>query len=201
MDPAQEHEIARGLREGRPEAWRALYDAYARPIWQAVVRALGPRATDVADVVQETFLAAARSARHYDPARGTLWLWICGIARNQVALHYRRARRHERLQPVAARPSDAARQVARWLEDRAQGPADSLADAELAGLVRDTLTELPADYEILLTTRYLDGASVEQIAGRENSRAAAIRSKLARARQAFRVAFRRSATGLSEVKG
>jgi RNA polymerase sigma-70 factor (ECF subfamily) len=97
------------------------------------------------------------------------------------------------LQPVAARPSDAARQVARWLEDRAQGPADSLADAELAGLVRDTLTELPADYEILLTTRYLDGASVEQIAGRENSTAVAIRSKLARARQAFREAFRQAA--------
>ena len=33
----------------------------------------------------ETMLAAARSARTYDASKGTLWVWLWGIARMQVA--------------------------------------------------------------------------------------------------------------------
>jgi RNA polymerase sigma-70 factor (ECF subfamily) len=61
--------------------------------------------------------------------------------------------------------------------------------AELATLVRATLTGLSPEYESLLTDKYLDGVSVEEIASRGNSTSTAIRSKLARARRAFREAF------------
>jgi RNA polymerase sigma-70 factor, ECF subfamily len=60
-------------------------------------------------------------------------------------------------------------------------------------LVRATLTELPEDHELLLTAKYLDGDTVEGIALRERCSEAAVRSRLARARQAFRLAFRRYA--------
>ncbi len=97
MDPEQpEQQIARGLRDGQTDAWRALYDAYARQVWRVVARQMGPDAADVADVVQETFLAAARSARQYDPVRGSLWMGLCGIARRHVARHYRSRQRHGR---------------------------------------------------------------------------------------------------------
>src|SRR6516165_9585156 len=96
MDVHQERAIAQGLRDGKPEAWRALYDAYAERVWRCVARLLGPESADVADVVQETFLAAARSARTFDAARGTLWLWLWGIARNQVAVHCRKEKRQDR---------------------------------------------------------------------------------------------------------
>ena len=63
-------------------------------------------------------------------------------------------------------------------------------------MVRAALTELPADYEMLLTARYLDGETVALIAQRERSNEVAIRSKLARAQQAFRAAFsKQSADG------
>src|SRR5262245_60972344 len=97
MDETQEREVARGLREGDADAWRLLYDAYAERVWRAVARLMGAESADVADVVQETFLAAARSATAYDPWRGSLWLWLWGIARHHVALHYRKEKRHERL--------------------------------------------------------------------------------------------------------
>ena len=189
MDPQAEQTIARGLREGQTDAWHALYDAYARPVWQAVGRQMGPGAPDVADVVQETFLAAARSARQYDPARGSLWMWLCGIARRQVALHYRKRQRHDRLRQAATDPAATVEQAVRWLESPGLGPCEALAQSELAGLVREALTRLPVDYETLLAARYFDGVSVEDLAVQEESSAAAIRSKLARARQAFREAF------------
>ncbi len=63
MDNQEEQSIAQGLTEGKEDAWRALYDAYSRHVWRYVARRMLPESSDVADVVQETFLAAARSAR------------------------------------------------------------------------------------------------------------------------------------------
>jgi len=180
MDEHHEREVALGLREGRPDAWRALYDAFAERVWRAVARRLGPNAADVADVVQDTFLAAARSARTYDPERGPLWAWLWGIARVHVALHYRKVERREQVYLIRARRNAC--------ESNGQS-GDPLEAAELALLVRATLVDLPADYEVLLSAKYFDGDSVDAIAARERSTPVAVRSKLARARQAFREAF------------
>ena len=116
MDDQQEREVARGLQEGKTEAWRALYDAYAKRVWHAVARRMGPGSADVADVVQETFLAAAGSAGGYDATRGSLWLWLSGIARRHVALHYRKQRRHRRVEEGRHRRATDSTRLARWLE-------------------------------------------------------------------------------------
>jgi RNA polymerase sigma-70 factor (ECF subfamily) len=71
----------------------------------------------------------------------------------------------------------------------AQRPEAVAERAELAQLVRVTLLELPDDYEHLLTAKYLDDVSVEQLATESRSTETAVRSKLARAREAFRQAF------------
>ena len=185
MDEVQEREVARGLREGEADAWRTLYDAYAQRVWRMVARLMGPDSADVADVVQETFLAAARSAATYDPWRGSLWLWLWGIARRHVALHYRKEKRHDRFREECRTANNAA-------IDKVHSALDSLAEAELADLVRASLTELPSEYGTVLAARYLDGESVETIASQERSTVTAVRSRLARARQAFRQLLLRS---------
>lgn len=195
MDQEQpEHQLACGLRNGQTDAWRALYDAYARQVWCVVARQMGPDTADVADVVQETFLAAARSARRYDPTRGSLWMWLCGIARRHVALHYRGRQRRQRLQDKAQTLATIGRQAVCWLESPGLGPSETLAQTELAGLVRAVLTELPVGYETLLTAKYFDNVSVDELAGQEECSAVAVRSKLARARRAFRDAFLKRVT-------
>ena len=199
MDQHRERDVARGLRQGKSDAWRALYDAHAERVWRLVARLMEPGATDVADVVQETFLAAARSARSYDPGRGALGVWLSGIARNHVALHYRKQRRQQRIRELARQETDAREQVVRWLDSRELEPPDALAAAELATLVRATLSELSVDYEGLLVAKYVDGASIEQIATAEDASAEAIRSKLARARRAFRRAFSQTGTPSSDA--
>ena len=189
LDDRQERLTAQGLREGKADAWQALYDAYAERVWRGVARLLGPQCNDVADVVQETMMAAARSARIFDPARGTLWSWLWGIAHNHVALHYRKKERRERLVKVGAPLADSNGQLLSWLEGKEPAPPDTLIVAELATLVRAALTSLPEEYASLLTARYLDGETVAQIATRERISEVALRSKLARARQAFREFF------------
>jgi RNA polymerase sigma-70 factor, ECF subfamily len=195
MNKDEEHDVVRGLRNGDAHAWRALYDTYCRQVWQAVARMMGPNASDVADVVQETFMSAARSACRYDPERGSLWVWLCGIARNQAALHFRKQVRAGRSNKTLEHYSEGGRKVIDWLDGRDQSPADILQSAELAEMVRSALTKLPVDYEAVLTAKYLDGASVEQIAGDQQCSVVAVRSRLARARQAFRELFLKTCDG------
>ena len=181
MDATQEQAISQGLRAGSAEAWRALYDAYAERTWRLAARWIGPQQADVADVVQETFLAAARTAAGFDPAKGSVWTWLCGILHQHVALHYRRREQQQRLKVVAEeRPPP---------DDPSAGSL--LAAKELAGLVRSALSELPSEYGQLLSAKYLDGCSLEEIAGQTLCSPAAVSSKLARAREAFRRVFAR----------
>jgi RNA polymerase sigma-70 factor (ECF subfamily) len=188
MDDRQARELARNLRDGKADAWQTLYEAYAERVWRSVARLLGPHTADVADVVQETFLAAARSTGAYDPDRGSPWTWLWSIGRRQVALHFRKRGRQDPLRAAAGNG-----RLAVGPEGREPEPSAPLEAAELAGLVRAALVQLPADYEGLLTARYLDGVPVEQLAEQERSTVTAVRSKLARARDAFRHAFRQYA--------
>jgi RNA polymerase sigma-70 factor (ECF subfamily) len=200
MDPRHEQVLARGLAEGDPAAWGRLYDLYAQPVWRVVARLMGPASTEVADVVQEAFLAAASSAKTYDPQRGSLWLWLCGIARRHVALLYRRHAREERILEVSRQMlgTNVTGESTMRIDNREPLPAEVLASAELAALVRAALTELSEDHGSILAARYLEDVSVEEIAVAENCSSTAIRSRLARARQAFRERFTRLCAGSTD---
>lgn len=182
-------EIARGLRAGSREAWCALYDAHAERVWRLSARLMGPVSADVADVVQETFMAAARSAGTYDASRGSLWSWLSGIARKRVAMHFRRQRRDGRFRGVDGELAPGTQSIVDWLENRQSSPPEALASAELSMLVRAALAELPVRYQTLLIARYFEGVGVDELASQEGCSPAAIRSKLARARGVFRRAF------------
>jgi RNA polymerase sigma-70 factor (ECF subfamily) len=185
MDQDQHREVVRGLQDGRTEAWQQLYDEHAEPVWRLVARVMAPGCADIGDVVQETFLAAARSARQFDPARGSLWSWLSGIARRQVALYYRRQKKRPG-NPTAAPGGDRPEPR---VADRELPPVDAAEKAELALRIRLALTQLPADYETLLVAKYMQEATIEEIAVVEQATPEATRSKLARARRAFRKVF------------
>jgi RNA polymerase sigma-70 factor (ECF subfamily) len=189
MDDQTQREVVAGLRRGCQAAWLAVYDAYAARVWREVARSMRPDWSAVEDVVQETFLAAARSARGFDPRRGTLWNWLWGIAWRQIALHRRREAHADRLRQAARWWNSLDNHRDRWLRGEAEAPPEVLASRELATLVRAALAELPAEDQLVLSARYMDGATADQIAVDLGRSVAAVRSRLARARSGFRRAF------------
>jgi RNA polymerase sigma-70 factor (ECF subfamily) len=191
MDRFTHAKIAEGLRQGSCSAWLKLYELYAEQLWRNVARLMFQDAAFVADIVQETFLVAARSARNFDHRRGTLWVWLWTIAQRQVALHYRREKAKAARVKAQQWWSSLDGQKADWIDGREKPPADVLESNEMATLVRHTLAELPAEYQTLLTSKYVDGVAIEQIAEQIGSSYEAVRSKLARARKAFRQVFRK----------
>ncbi len=162
-----------------------LYDTYSVAVWRFVARLIGGDAAAVADVVQEVFLAAAGSAANFDAERGTLYSWLMGIAQHQVAAHWRQASRAARLKQLVISEVGPLRQ---WL-DSEQPLDDLLLRRELADLVRGVLAELSPDYAALLTAKYLDDRTVEEMSDELGGSSDAIKSKLARARREFRTRF------------
>jgi len=192
MDQNTEQEITTGLQEGDRQAWLQLYEVYAEPVWRNISRLTGGDSAAVSDLVQETFLAAARSARNFRPDRGTLWVWLWTIARRQVALYYRKQIPQIRLSSARQWWTSLDGEKFDWIDAKADMPPDILESQELAELVRLALSELPGDYQTLLLAKYIDNQPAERIAEQIDCSEVAVRSKLARARKAFRKAFKRT---------
>ena len=191
MDKNTELKIAQGMQKGDRQAWLQLYEAYAEPVWRNISRLAGGDPATVADLVQETFLAAARSARNFRPGRGTLWVWLLTIARRQVALYYRKQKPQIVLNQARQWWAGLDGEKFDWIDAKADMPPDILESQELAVLVRLALSELPGDYQTLLLAKYVDNRQAEEIAEQIDCSETAVRSKLARARKAFRKAFTR----------
>jgi RNA polymerase sigma-70 factor, ECF subfamily len=185
LDEQEQHAVIHGLRKGSQDAWARLYDSYSVDVWRYVARLLGPDAAAVGDVVQEVFMDAARSARQFDPSRGTLWNWLVGIAHHRVSAHWRQTNRQARLQRMA----ESGEIDVRHLFD-GQLTAKTASEAcDISDFVRSVLTELSPDYASLLTAKYLDDRSLIEISTEFGCTVDAIKSKLARARQEFRLKF------------
>ena len=200
MDKNTERKIAQGLQQGDRQAWLRLYEMYAEPVWRNISRLVGGDSTTVADLVQETFLAAARSARNFRSDRGTLWVWLSTIARRQVALYYRKQKPEIVLSQARQWWTGLDGEKFDWIDAKADMPPDILESQELAALVRCTLSELPGDYQTLLLAKYVDNQPAERIAGQMNCSEVAVRSKLARARKTFRKAFNRTIRSTPEKR-
>jgi RNA polymerase sigma-70 factor, ECF subfamily len=167
----QEKKLRVAALSGEEAAWRELYDLTYAKLWAYVFwRCAG--LPDVAEeVTQDTWLVAVRRLRDFDPAAGPFLAWLRGIAGNHLRNYFRSKR---------VRPRQ-------WLADDSLATAgDDQERREQAECIARALAELPERSEAVLRAKYLELASVEQIAAEWGDTAKAIESLLSRAREAFR---------------
>jgi RNA polymerase sigma-70 factor (ECF subfamily) len=171
----------RGLRQavlaGDESAWQTWYDESFDALY-AYVRWRCANLRDLADeVVQETWLTAVKRIRSFDPQQGCFTGWLRGIAGNVLRNHLRRRSLREHASTNGATAAEP------FLCDRER--------REEAEQVAHALSGLPEHYEAVLRAKYLEGHSVNEIAGAWGETPKAVESLLTRARQAFREAYQR----------
>jgi RNA polymerase sigma-70 factor (ECF subfamily) len=173
-DELDDADIVRGLRQGDADAWEALCGKYSARVCRYVARLIGSDANAAADVFQETMLAAARGGRTIR-AETNLWAWLATISHHQAALHWRRAYR-DRSVPLETEPCG----------DSSQDPVERMSQSEANQSIRLILADMNAEHVALLTAKYIDEMSVQQMVTAFGGTAESLRSKLARARKDFR---------------
>lgn len=129
-----DEELLRMYCDGDIDAFDTLFDRHHVPVYNFARFILGD-ALGAEEIMQDTFLAVARSARRYE-ARGRFRAWILGIARYRclAALETARARR-------AVIESSGIEFV-----DAASGepsPSERIVRDERAAAVRRAISQLP----------------------------------------------------------
>ncbi|MBX9652216.1 sigma-70 family RNA polymerase sigma factor [bacterium] len=156
---------------GDQVAWQTLFDGTYDSVYQKLHAKADPLTEEV---IQETWIVAARRLVDFDPRRGRFEAWLVGISRRVLADHRRAAARRAGL-PLDFDPPEQTD------DDTSDYPSEEIHQA---------MARLPNQYAHALTLRYLQDGEVSQVARLLQVSYKGAESILSRAREAFRKAFR-----------
>ncbi|NJN32203.1 MAG: sigma-70 family RNA polymerase sigma factor [Synechococcales cyanobacterium RM1_1_8] len=156
------------LRQGDLKALDVLYGRYSTPIYRLALRILKAE-EEAADLTQEVFLRLWRTLG-YDPARGTLLVYLMMMTRSQAL---NRIRQHQNQRKLAERWGRSALSLAEGgdTSGHASGhpgrfPLEALSLDETASQVRLALAQIPQAQREVLEMAYYDGLSQSEITQR-----------------------------------
>ncbi|HUL96622.1 MAG TPA: RNA polymerase sigma factor [Usitatibacter sp.] len=172
-DPQPEIALLARMKAGDEAAFVQIYRRHRDRVYRLALLYSGS-AAQAADISQETFMHLITRPGQFDPARGALGAWLCGVARNL-------ARKGADGREEATDPAE--------LEDGESGaqsdpdsPLERLLRAETAEQVRRAITALAPHYRdvlILCELAELSYAEAAQLCGIDIG---TVRSRLSRAR-------------------
>lgn len=173
--------LAHNIAAGDTDAWNRFFDRYSSWTYRFAYRHLNGNSADAEDLCSDILLTAAKSVKSFDPGRGDLDAWMCGLARHRLA-RFCRGRRIELplIRDLVDQSSDS------------ETTASSLADMVCTkDVVNRALACLPERQAAALIGKYVEGYTTDELARQTLSSPKAIESLLVRARSAFRSAFTR----------
>lgn len=188
----------RAAQRGDRDAIARIYDGNVDGLYAFVYYRVGCDPALAEDVVQETFAIALSRRAEYDAARGTVGSWLAVLSRNVIRDQLRAHRRGDELQARWERIDATLAQSFAAMAERPL-PGEVLERAETRDLVHMAVANLPEQYRIALTRKYVDGESLETVAVELGISVDAAKSLLARARRAFRDTFATLSSQFSEA--
>jgi RNA polymerase sigma-70 factor (ECF subfamily) len=174
-DPRHENELLARMKHGDEAAFTALYRRHKDGVYRFALLYCGSPAV-AADVTQDTFMHFIGHPNSYDPTRGAIGAWLCGIARNL-------ARRALSGREDATDPADL-QDDASLSESQvdAHTPLERILRDETAEAVRRAVASIAPHYRdvlILCELSELSYAETAQVCGIDIG---TVRSRLHRAR-------------------
>ena len=161
-------------RAGEPAAWDALFRRYQLPLYVYVFELLHDEQAGL-DTVQETFIAAVRHIGSLrDDAKFGSWLF--GIAHQKCIQRWRKQSREEILLDEIPESAD----------EFEGGPDDLLIRQEQETEFMELLNQLPLPQRSVLLLHFVEGFSIEEIAGITGTAAGTVKSRLHYAKKSLR---------------
>lgn len=171
--PAPGHDIAaltEAMRRGDEAAWSDFHSRYYARLHRYLIVVMRGDEQAAQEALQQTFLRASRHVRRFESEK-IFWNWLAVLARSAAVDEQRKHTRHRSL-------------LERWFQSR---PADESAppdaDAQLSALLEQAVAALPPAERALVEGKYLDGATVRELAGRLDTTEKAVDSSLVRIRR------------------
>ncbi|HKI36076.1 MAG TPA: sigma-70 family RNA polymerase sigma factor [Gemmataceae bacterium] len=194
-------ELIRRCRAGEEPARAELFARYRQYLRVLADGQLGRHLRgkcDPSDLVQQTLLEAHRDFPTFQGQHeAELLAWLRRILAHNLFNEARRfatrgrdAAREVSLEGFQARLDHSSQVLARCLADDGPTPSEAAVERETAVRLADTLARLPENYQRVLLLRLFEGLSAEEVAGRMNTTAGAVRMLQMRALEALRELMR-----------
>jgi RNA polymerase sigma-70 factor (ECF subfamily) len=167
-------QLLRRLASGDAAALDLVYRAEAGEVYRFALAMCANPAWS-ADATQDAFVHLAEGPGGYDPEKGPLRAWLCGIARHKLLARWREA--------AGVWPLEESDEAALSAADGAPGPEDELARGQDRRALWRAIRSLPWVFRealVLVDLQERPYAEAAQIAGVELN---TLRTRLHRARQ------------------
>ena len=164
-------ELVRRTAAGDADAFGALYRRRRPDVYRFALHMTADEAV-AEDVVQDAFMTLMLEAERFDPDRGAVTAWLCGIAKNHLR---QRLARDRRLEPLAHDEEPAA-------EPATADALGELIRAEQVELLRRAVLLLPFRYREVVVLCDLEELSYQDAADALACAVGTVRSRLHRGR-------------------
>jgi len=172
-------DLVKKIRNGEQEAFKILYLKYSDLLFTYLLHHLGNNRELATDIWQETWCVAVEKIDNFQ-MKSSFFTWLCSIAKNKIYDHYRQSKRQGSMITTEKLPIDIA----------AEEINDDQFNSEIQANVVFVLANLKSNYIQLLTDKYIENRSTEEIALAIGRSYKATESMLTRAREAFRKEFK-----------
>lgn len=163
-------------RGGDPEAFTTLMKQYDQKISRLALK-ITRNAEDADDALQDAFLKAYANLAVFQGG-SRFYTWLSRIAINEALTRLRKQQSQRQVSIEDGLPTP--------LVDRRESPEECCARTERQRILSDAIQELDPALRLVLTLRYLDEFSSEEIAQRLKLTVPAVKSRLMRARVKLR---------------
>ena len=170
-----EASLATRIASGDEQAFVAVFRRYQGPVYR-FVRQMGGSAETAEDVTQEVFIALIEGSGRFDAERGSLKVYLYGIARNVLRRQIRKQACHQEVE-LDQLPETGPAAIA------APNALADLERAEALARLRRAIISLPAHYREVIVLCELHEMRYEDAALIVNCPLGTIRSRLSRARR------------------
>jgi len=182
MQEANDLELVQRVRAGDDACYRLLVERYQTLVYTIAFRMVRDR-SEAEDIAQDVFLKVYRTLDGFRE-EASFKTWICRIATNRC-IDWRR--KHGPRQEAAASVDEAEKVADQGTYER---PEQALVRRETQEEVRRVIDEMPEKYRTVLLKYHFQGMSYKDIAEAQQISPRTVETRLYRAKQLLRNAWR-----------
>lgn len=176
--------LAKSIIKGDEDAFNLFFDTYHPKLFRFIMNRVDQDYDLAHDIAQDTLCKSIDKMSGYR-GEAALFTWMCQISRSLIHAHFvKHNRRNKVVVPLTETP-----EMRNILENIAmnnqQQPENLTMNTQLKQILEEILDHLPNDYGDVLSRKYIDQLSVNEIADQMNTTQIAVQSTLARARKSF----------------
>jgi RNA polymerase sigma-70 factor (ECF subfamily) len=184
MQPSDDILVKR-IKNGDMDAFELLVRRYESKVYTVAYRFLGSHA-DASDLAQETFLRLYQALPSFR-GESSFLTWLYSVTANACRDEIRRKQRRPVVSWENEVLNNGSQAVSQALgRSRMPTPEEAAEQNEFNELIQQCLNDLPEEQRLILVMREIQGLSYGEIAGVLECSLGTVKSRLSRARRAFK---------------